>query len=461
MSAINAGSIHIHGSGFAPLLAAVSLHRTFPALRNGISVSLSSFAHPVRALSTLSDMCFFNRSLKISEQSFMKSCNASFSLGSKYTIAEETHFFSDSDYGSMLDRINFHQLYCAYTSDKFVNYDEFCLAAVLAKKNRFARRDDKRNSPFNSLNYGYQFDDERYFQSLFSVAQALNITIYHDDIQSIEVVLGEVQLLQMKSGLQQRASLYIDCSITRDIVRYTHGVPKSVDNFPRWKRQDYHRSGRAPILPSYNDIIFDFPQKSISKLSTLRSGQYQSDHTFSFTDPLTCTANVLPESWCNNVIALGEAYAVLPNLLLDSYHLIQGQLLQLIEIGRLIGVGEGVKKIVNQTCTQSVNHLIDIDNIHIARLFNNNNLLTSNNQMRVDLFEGSGAVLETGNAIIPDKHWLVLLMAMGFEQKLVDLQSLKLSQVQIDQQLNTMRSLIQRAGELSAGHGHWLEKLGV
>lgn len=461
MSSINTSTVHIHGSGYAPLLVAVSLQRAFPALGEAISVSIAPSTQALRAIVSFSDMVAFNRQLKIGEQSFMKSCRASFHLATHYSGAGDSQFFSDSAYGAMIDRVNFHQLYHVYSAEHQCAYDEFCLAAALAKKNRFARASEQKNSPFNALNYGYQFDAAAYCQSLLAAAKSLGIQVYEAQVDALDVRAGQLQTLTMSGGLQQRAKVFIDCSASRDIVRHTHPAAVAIDSIPAWQRQDLYRPGAHSALPSASELQFDLPHNTIAKMASLRTGQYQSLFRFSASDSLSSSANRLPQSWCNNTLALGEACAQLPNLLMDVHYLLQRQLLQLSAMGALIDAGEGIKQLFNRTCEQSLEQLEDIDNIHIARLLADNQLLTSRNQQRVALFESAGSLYEIDNPILSAKHWLVLLLAMGFKQQAVDIEVLRLTPAQINQQLTALRAQIVRASEYSVSHEQWLTKAGV
>lgn len=461
MSSINTSTVHIHGSGYAPLLVAISLQRAFPALRDAIAVSLAPATQAVRALTSFSDMVEFNRQLNIGEQSFMQSCRASFHLATHYSGAGDSQFFSDSAYGAMIDRVNFHQLYHVYSAEHQCAYDEFCLAAVLAKKHRFARASEQKNSPFNALNYGYQIDTAIYSQSLLAAAKNLGIQVYEAQVEALDVRAGQLQTLTMSGGLQQCAKVFIDCSASRDIAQHTHPAAVAIDSIPAWQRQDLYRSGGHSALPSASELRFDLAHRTIAKMASLRTGQYQSLFNFAPGETSPCVANSLPVSWCNNTLALGEACAQLPNLLLDGHYLLQRQILQLIAMGALVDAGDGIKRLFNQTCEQRVEQLVDIDNLHIARLLADNQRLTARNQQRVALFESAGSLYEMDNPILSAKHWLVLLLAMGFKQQAVDIETLRLSPVQIHQQLTAVRAQIARASEYSVSHEQWLAKAGV
>lgn len=453
--------VHIHGNGYAPLLVAISLKRSFPALARSISVSLAPAEQTARALTSFSEMGAFNRQLKISEQSFIKSCRASFHMAIKYSGLAEGQYFSESDYGAMWERTQFHQLYHIYRAAHLCTYDEFCLAALLAKKNNFARPGEQRGFPFATLRYGYQLDDAIYCQVLLAVAKTLGIHVYQAQVNAVDIHAGQLLSLTMNGGLQQHAEAFIDCSASRDIVQYTHPAAVVISAIPTWQRQDTHRADALPVLPSASELLFNQPDKSITKIAGLRTGQYQSQFRFSLSNDLPLAANHLSQSWRNNTLALGEASVQLPNLLIDQHSLLQRQLLKLIAMGALTDAGPGIKQLFNRACEQDLEQLVDIDNMHIAKLLANNSLLTMRNQQRVALFESAGSLYEIDNEILSAKHWLALMMALGHKQQAADVKALRLSPAQINRQLTALRANILRASEHSEGHAQWLAKAGV
>lgn len=459
--------LHIHGSGYAPLLVAVSLQRAYPGLARSISVSLAPVEQSTRVLTSFSDMVAFNRFLKISEQNFIKSCRASFHLAIRYSGVDGARYFSESDFGAMWERTQFHQLYHVYRLENSCAFDEFCLAALLAKKNNFARPSEQKGFPFAALKYGYQFDDTTYSEALLAEIATLGIQVYQAQVNAVNIHHGHLQALIMREDIEQRAELFIDCSATRDIVRHTHPEAAMIPAIPSWQRQDRYDSIAAQELssgqqlPSASELQFDQVHSRISKVTLLRTGCYESIYRFSQSNDLPSEANYLPQSWCNNTLSLGEASVQLPNLLVDQRYLLQRQLLKLIAMGALTDAGAGIKQLFNRTNVQDLEQLIDIDNIHVAHLLADKCLLTDRNKQRVALFESAGSLYEIDNAILSAKQWLALLIAMGYKQQAADVEVLRLSSAQINKKLTALRANIKHASEHSESHAQWLVRAGV
>lgn len=453
--------VHIHGGGYAPLLVALGLRSAFSALTRSISVSLSPIVQPARALTTFSDMGMFNRQLKISEQSFIKSCRASFHLATKYSGVSESQYFSESDYGAMWERTQFHQLYHVYRAANQCAYDEFNLAVLLAKKNSFARPSIQKGFPFSALKYGYQLDEALYFQTLLALVKALGIHVYQSQVDAVDMRAGQLHSIAMSGGVQQCAEIFIDCSATRDIAQYTHPAVLAISALPSWQRQYVHVAAEVQDLPSASQLQFDQAHETITKMASLRTGQYQSVFRFSPTNGFSAVANHLPESWCGNSVALGEASAQLPNLLIDQSYLLQRQLSKLMAMGALSDAGEGIRRLFNRACEQDLEQLVDIDNLHIAHLLADRRLLTARNQQRLALFESAGSFYEMDSAILSAKQWLALLIVMGYKQQAAGVDVLRLSPTRINQQLTALRASMMRASEQSDSHQQWLAKAGV
>ena len=99
-------------------------------------------------------------------------------------------------------------------------------------------------------------------------------------------------------------------------------------------------------------------------------------------------------------------------------------------------------KVFNKNSTKTANQIIDIDNIFIAHILDQKELLTESNKNRVALFESAGHLYPENTPIIQDRQWPILLSSLGYKQHDIDASSMNIAPEKREAHLLKMYDLV-------------------
>jgi tryptophan 7-halogenase len=308
---------------------------------------------------TIPQMRTFNRMLGIDEDQFIRDTRGSFKLGIQFVDwgrLGHTYFHPFGSYGVNMGGLSFHAYFLRlHQLGEAPSIDAFSLQAVAAEQNRFMRGIDAgANSPLSDIAYAYHFDATLYARALRAYAegggvrrQEGRIVAVHRDGES-----GHVRSVQLASGEEVAADLFIDCSgfrslligqeLGNDFVDWSHWLPcdravavpseggASIAPYTRstaraagwqWRIPLQHRTGNGHVYCSryLSDdeaaatllANLDAPALAEPRLVPFRTG-----HRTRF--------------WDGNVVALGLAAGFLEPLESTSLWLIQSGLSRLM-----------------------------------------------------------------------------------------------------------------------------------
>lgn len=426
-------------------------------------------------VSTFSDMRAFNEALGVSERDFMAGVDATVSFGCKLPPLGSAKglMLTDSPYGLTMHNTLFHQLFSIYSRARpYASLDDFCLSARLAQEGKFAPKSDKAKSVYSMVSYGYAFDSSacgRYFKRL---ALARNVTYVSSSEVSAAVSSGRIEKLTTSSGQTLAADLFIDCTPDRALYSQVQKKCSEYDlisaTLPHWRfALEQEEDGSPVTLYSEMTVTETGFERSIRHRGRRCKALFEFDKQQrgggSGGAGRTEAQSALASPWVDNCVALGSASAIMPGLLLERYHLLQGQLLQLLELWSGGEPSAASAEIFNTSCRQSVNHLLDLVNIFLAAHpgFADQVRLTEANRSRVKLFTSSGALFATDNAVVPDQQWPALLTGLGFKQSGGNFQAIGLNSEQVVEQLDSLESLLQKATDAAPAYDEWLKRTGT
>lgn len=452
-------TIHIIGDSFVAPLAAMTLGRKIPTTAKQIRVTLTNLRH-YGTLCAFSDIKMFHDALGLSEPVFMRGTNACYNLCAHVIGPASDGIFSDSDYGFMVAGAQFHQLFAKLKrKHRHLLIEDFCLPAVLAKNNKFAPPNNTKKSIFNNINYGYNFSEAQYFSVIKTLAESLNISFENKTIASINCNQDGISQVIFTDGESANADLFIDCTEAGTLISELTGHSNLQNLIPNWHLELQNNEVFSENPPPMFSINLSTLSKKVQKDSVMRNQQHRK--SFAFTGEPHHSARIHNRAWTQNCIALGEAYAKLPNILLDRHHLPQSQLLQLIDISSTTPPSDAVKDVFNRASERAVTQLIDIDNLLIHELMPDKVELSKANSERLKLYQLNGSTRATENSIIPDSHWPILFSILGYNQSGNDAFSNLITNDFCEKQLSSMFKLTKEAADAAPTHNFWLKKIGV
>ena len=225
MTARPIGKIVIVGGGTAGWMAAAPL-----AQRLGASCAIDLVESPEIGTigvgeATLPTIRFYNRSLGIDGADFVRKTQASFKLGIEFRdwghIGNQ-FFHGFGDFGPSIENRSpyMHWLRLKQADSAFPSYEDWSVATVLARNNRFTPPSGDKPSASNAYSFGYHFDAGLYAAYLRDYALARGVNRIEAKIVDVELrpLDGFIAAVRLEDGRRVEGDLFIDCSGFRGLL---------------------------------------------------------------------------------------------------------------------------------------------------------------------------------------------------------------------------------------------------
>jgi len=189
---------------------------------------------------TLPTVRYYNRSLGIDEADFIRKTKASFKLGIEFKdwghIGNRL-FHGFGDFGPSIENRSpyMHWLRLKAADPAFPSHEEWSVATVLARQNKFTPPSGDRPSASNAYTYGYHFDAGLYAAYLRDYAVKRGVVHTEGKIVDVELDAesGFIRAVRLGDGRRIAGDLFIDCSGFRGLL--IEGAMKS--GFVDWSDQ--------------------------------------------------------------------------------------------------------------------------------------------------------------------------------------------------------------------------------
>ena len=351
--------IVIVGGGTAGWMTAASLAHQFAADPVSITLIESDEIGTVGVgEATVPHIRFFNARLGIDEPEFMRRTQATFKLGIEFRDwgrLGDSYIHPFGRFGEDLDGVAFHHHWARLRQGGAdAAPDDYSVAAVAARQDRFAHPAADLDSLFGSYSYAFQFDAGLYAGFLRNFAAQRGVVRREGRVVHADAGSGRVSSVTLASGEVIAGCLFIDCSGFRALL--IDGAMKSVfEDWGRWLPCD-----RALAVPCDSDL----PLSPYTRATAREAGwlwriplqhRVGNGHVYSSAHldedraaaallgqlegaprgdlrRLRFRAGVRRRQWAGNVVAIGLSAGFLEPLESTSIHLIQ------LAIGRLLGL---------------------------------------------------------------------------------------------------------------------------
>ncbi len=171
---------------------------------------------------TIPPILTFNAMLGIDEREFTWATKASFKLAIEFvdwTRLGDRYLHPFGTFGLDIEAIKFHQIW-RKVRDQVGPIEDFNLAAVAARHNRFAMPDPDPAKVLSSLKYAFHFDAGLYARFLRGFAEARGATRIEGKVADV-TLRGEdgfIQSVTLEDGRTFEADLFIDCTGFRALL---------------------------------------------------------------------------------------------------------------------------------------------------------------------------------------------------------------------------------------------------
>ncbi|HEY9023633.1 MAG TPA: tryptophan halogenase family protein [Burkholderiaceae bacterium] len=355
--------IVIVGGGTAGWMAAAPLSR---ALRQGAAPSCEIVLVESPDIgtigvgeATLPTIRFFNRSLGIDGDDFMRRTQATFKLGIEFRDwgrLGHRFFHGFGDFGPAIEnRSSFMHWLRLARAGGMASYEDWSTATVMARANRFAPPQGGAPSAANGYSYAYHFDAGLYAAYLREYALQRGVQRAEGIVVDVHLrgADGFIEALVLADGRRIDGDLFIDCSGFRGVliegalhagyddwsdllpcdralavpsaragalVPYTMSTAKSAGW--QWRIPLQHRTGNGHVYCSRFMSDDDAVRTLLDGLDTPALGDPR---------PLRFTTGRRRKAWVRNCVALGLAAGFVEPLESTSIQLIMDGVGRLIE----------------------------------------------------------------------------------------------------------------------------------
>lgn len=354
--------IVIAGGGTAGWVAAAALSRL---TNNGETRITLVESEEIRTVgvgeATIPPIAMFLRLLGIDLSEFMRETQATIKLGIEFEgWLREGHRYIHpfGDYGRDINAVRFYQYWLklrAFGKD-VGEIEEYCLAAMAARHQRFAPPDPDPRTVQSSMAYAFHFDAALYAAYLRRYSEARGVRRVEGKIADVTLRSedGYVSSLKLADGREIEGDLFIDCTGFRALligkamgvpyVDWSHWLPMNsalavqservADPLPytrstarpagwQWTIPLQHRTGNGHVYCS--DYMNDEDAGKILLASI-------SGRPLTAPSQLRFTTGRRAEFWSRNVVALGLSSGFMEPLESTSIHFIQAGVMKLIAL---------------------------------------------------------------------------------------------------------------------------------
>jgi tryptophan halogenase len=358
-------SVCIVGGGSAGWMAAAALARNLP---HGVAIQLVE-SEEIGTVgvgeATIPPIKLFNQMLGLNEADFVRATQGSFKLGIEFVgwgQAGHRYFHPFGTFGAEFDSVALHHWWNRQRlAGDPTPLDDYSMAWVAARANRFAPPSPDRRLVQSTFDYAYHFDAGLYARALRTLAEAQGVTRHEGRITGVarDAESGNVTSLTLADGRQIEADFWLDCSGFRGLliaetlatpfVDWSHWLPcdralavpcahaNGTDGagFTPYTRSTAHAAGWQWRIPLQHRIgnghVFSSAFMAEDEAAAILMANLDGP---ALADPrlLKFTTGRRAAAWSHNVVAIGLAAGFMEPLESTSLHLVQSGLMRLLAL---------------------------------------------------------------------------------------------------------------------------------
>ncbi|WP_062059775.1 tryptophan 7-halogenase [Cellvibrio sp. OA-2007] len=333
----------------------------------------------------------FHASMRISERELMGQTSATFKLGALYknwSKPGQNFIHGFSNYGSMLDGIDFHQYaVLLHQCGDTTAFDAYSLAAQAAAAKKFGfLNKDLVEQGFN-LDYSLHVDLSQYSQLMQTCAVRKHLEVICGQLDHLNLDAdGNIKALVLTSGEVVGGDFFFDCSGSDSVlVRQLPG-----DKFLKWDKElpvnkQIDLVGGAAKSGLCTDLsvcrggwLKSIPLKDKTLYSLTYNSEYESDDAamtaaINFAgvelsdavQPLTIVPGRRERFWVKNCLAIGAAAGNFTELTFSYLHHVQSGVLRFIDLYSAAGVNDFSAQQYNQLTSDEYARVLDYQQLNL------------------------------------------------------------------------------------------------
>jgi tryptophan halogenase len=476
------------GGGTAGWMTAAALSKVLNGQVEVVLVESEQIGTVGVGEATIPPILTFNSMLGIDERAFMRATRATFKLGIEFrdwTRLGDRYIHPFGTYGLDIEAIKFHQVW-RKVRDQVGPIEDFNLAAVAARQNRFALPDPDPAKVLSSLKYAFHFDAGLYARFLRDFAEKRGVTRIEGKVADV-ALRGEdgfIQSVTLEDGRTLQADLFIDCSGFRALLigqalggRYldwSHWLPNdravaipcdtggdgltpytraTADKAGwRWSIPLQHRTGNGYV---YSSAHID-DDEALAALTAGLDGPPRADPNF-----LRFQVGRRDRAWIKNCVAIGLSSGFLEPLESTSIHLIQAGITKLLALFPDKGFDPLEIDEYNRLTAQQVELVRDFIILHFKATERSDTPywdyvrtmeIPDSLARKIDLFASRGRIFQSDYDLFAEPSWIAVLLGQGIVPRQYDALVDALPAAALVHRLKRMADLIGQTAQAMPDH---------
>lgn len=450
MSTLLPKNIVIVGGGTAGWMAAAALSRMLGHKCNIRLVESETIGTVGVGEATIPPIRTFNNMLGIPEADFLKRTKATYKLGiefANWTRQGHSYFHPFGVHGASIDARYLHHYWLKLRAEGDTTpLDAYSLCTLAARQSKCASPSTDPRSILATFGSAYHFDASLYAAYLRTYAEVRGVKRTEGKV--VDVLLrgedGFIKAIQLDSGQQIEADLFIDCSGFRGLLiesalgagyeDWTHWLPcdraiavpcaktNKLSPYTRstahaagwqWRIPLQHRTGNGHVYSS--EHMSD--DEALSVLLNNLDGDPLAEPNF-----LRFKTGVRKKFWIKNCIALGLASGFMEPLESTSIHLIQAGITKLLDFFPGIDFDQTNIDEYNRLSTIEFEEIRDFLILHYyATERNDSNFwnycrtmeIPDTLKRRINLFKKYGRIAPRAHELFTNTSWIAVFLGQG------------------------------------------------
>ena len=397
----------------------------------------------------------FNNMLGINENDFIKKTQATFKLGIDFINwnNEESYTHPFSKIGEDINQIPFHHYWLKMNAlNQAKPLDEYCLASVAAKRNKFAQPFVSGNPMLKSLTYAYHFDATLYAQYLRDFAIERGVNRIEGKVINVSTNKnnGYIESLSLENGKTIEGDLFIDCTgfkallmegvlntgfedwseyLPCDTAVAMPCMPKDPNTLEPYTKSTAQKSGWTWRIPLQSRIGngYVYPSKYVTdeEAVTLLKEQMEGE-PIGKPNFLRWTTGMRKKGWNKNCIAIGLSAGFVEPLESTGLHLIQRGIVRLLGLFPQQGIDQIDVDTFNEQAKSELEYIRDFIILHYKATDRNDSefwqycqsmAIPERLQKKIDLYLANGRIYKAGDETFSELSWLSVMHGQGLKPK--------------------------------------------
>ncbi|MFC7292840.1 tryptophan halogenase family protein [Hirschia litorea] len=445
---------------------------------------------------TLPHLKFFNQTIGIDEQEFMRATNATIKLGIEFNNwgqIGQSYIHPFGEYGPSTTPIKFHHIWHRLLEKHpDLSLQNFSAGEMMARNFKFQIPQLPDDDVSTTYSYAYHIDAGRYAKFLRDISTKKGVTRQEGLVEnvSLDPESGNILFLRLEDGDTISGDLFIDCSGFRSVllgqalgeayedwshylpcdraiaIPSTHTTPEKLPPYTQaeahghgwtWKIPLQHRNGNGSVYCSEYTSDDKIEALLMRKLGTT---------ALASPNKIRFKAGLRRKQWKKNCIGVGLSAGFLEPLESTSIYLIQAAITTLVELLPNKRIDPVDIKEFNDVINVEYERIRDFLILHYVATERNdtefwryiqNMPLPHSLIEKISMFKSQGFVPEYKDGLFLFPSWLSVFIGQGIIPQNRDPRADALSQADLDRHLNYANT-VRKFVDSSETHTEFLNK---